>query len=370
MSFYPHTFEGALAHLDGARRKGKSRPVANNTYLVRTDEDTVQLVFHNTAIVTYHRDGSQYLFTGGWWTVTTKERINTYSAINAWGTGTYGEWSVGHTGEITEPDVRKCRARGGWGAVRPCRGTGLIQRWSRCYGPAGRHWHSSERPNNRCSGNQYCQGQRLDWPTDEATGRKLYQAAQIPIPCEHAIVDRHLLSRCEHDVDPQDGWRNGSHPVEPCEHGQWEPHTIGLVDEECTSCDGTGLVDYGSKRVPIIWDGGVLGINPDGTVMADHSVSAAFTQSKYYDWTAATEVYPPVAKVSKANSFGSEVATDLSRILPGLNDFATCPGCDPVKPPRNIQTVIIELNDKHDWSREQIADWLETLDVDLSFPSA
>ena len=30
-----------------------------------------------------------------------------------------------------------------------------------------------------------------------------------------------------------------------------------------------------------------------------------------------------------------------------------------------LQTVIISLNDQYKWSREQIADWLETLDVDI-----
>lgn len=32
-----------------------------------------------------------------------------------------------------------------------------------------------------------------------------------------------------------------------------------------------------------------------------------------------------------------------------------------------IKTLIMHLNDSHKWTREQIADWLETLDVDLSF---
>lgn len=34
-----------------------------------------------------------------------------------------------------------------------------------------------------------------------------------------------------------------------------------------------------------------------------------------------------------------------------------------------LSTVILHLNDTERWSREQIADWLETLDLDLSFLS-
>lgn len=28
---------------------------------------------------------------------------------------------------------------------------------------------------------------------------------------------------------------------------------------------------------------------------------------------------------------------------------------------------VIHLNDDHDWTRERIADWLETLDIDMTF---
>lgn len=33
----------------------------------------------------------------------------------------------------------------------------------------------------------------------------------------------------------------------------------------------------------------------------------------------------------------------------------------------HLQATIIHLNDAHHWTREQIADWLETLDHDLTF---
>jgi hypothetical protein len=35
-----------------------------------------------------------------------------------------------------------------------------------------------------------------------------------------------------------------------------------------------------------------------------------------------------------------------------------------------LSSVIIHLNDDHAWTREQVADWIETLDVDLRFPGA
>lgn len=63
--------------------RGKAVPrkkVGNNTYLERrTDQHGVRwidLVLHRTAVVTYSEDGLVRLDTGGWLTVTTKDRIN------------------------------------------------------------------------------------------------------------------------------------------------------------------------------------------------------------------------------------------------------------------------------------------------------
>jgi hypothetical protein len=41
-----------------------------------------------------------------------------------------------------------------------------------------------------------------------------------------------------------------------------------------------------------------------------------------------------------------------------------CPVCS--KEGTNLYTIIVCLNDVHNWPREEVADWLETLDVDLT----
>lgn len=33
-----------------------------------------------------------------------------------------------------------------------------------------------------------------------------------------------------------------------------------------------------------------------------------------------------------------------------------------------VHYLVAHLNDRHQWTREEIADWLDTLDLDLSFP--
>lgn len=69
---------------------------------------------------------------------------------------------------------------------------------------------------------------------------------------------------------------------------------------------------------------------------------------------------------------GTQINYDLQWLLPELRTHVFCPAfvrsdCEPLG--ESIIDMIMHLNDDHRWTREQIADWLETLDVDLSFPT-
>ena len=68
----------------------ESRKLANNTYLVRIDDNTIGVRLHSTYVVTYHTDGRIVLNSGGWQTVTTKQRMNEYSPLRV--TQTKGVW--------------------------------------------------------------------------------------------------------------------------------------------------------------------------------------------------------------------------------------------------------------------------------------
>lgn len=57
----------------------------------------------------------------------------------------------------------------------------------------------------------------------------------------------------------------------------------------------------------------------------------------------------------------------LSEALPALAQEVKVP-CDHYGVKVDLQNIIIHLNDSHEWTREQIADWLDTLDLDLAFP--
>jgi len=51
--------------------------------------------------------------------------------------------------------------------------------------------------------------------------------------------------------------------------------------------------------------------------------------------------------------------------LPGVNEEVKNPVTGEET---RLFRVIINLNDKQQWTREQIADWLDTLDIPLAFP--
>lgn len=57
----------------------------------------------------------------------------------------------------------------------------------------------------------------------------------------------------------------------------------------------------------------------------------------------------------------------LETIYPSLNARVTCPACIRLNP---VSTQVQHLNDEHEWTREAIADWLETLHLDLTIHPA
>lgn len=68
---------------------------------------------------------------------------------------------------------------------------------------------------------------------------------------------------------------------------------------------------------------------------------------------------------NKAQPGSDSSLKQMASILPGVQESVQHPvnGCM-----YDLFYLIINLNDDHKWTREQIADWLETLDVDLTFP--
>lgn len=88
------TVDDLRAHLNGR----SSRQLANNT-TVEVDEDgTIAVRLHATRILAFHPDGSFTVDSGGWRTVTTKQRLNALMPAG------YRISSEQHAWRISTPD--------------------------------------------------------------------------------------------------------------------------------------------------------------------------------------------------------------------------------------------------------------------------
>lgn len=105
---------------------------------------------------------------------------------------------------------------------------------------------------------------------------------------------------------------------------------------------------------------------------------ASLTSSKFWHELSAVAGTAPPGGID-----GGTVRNALSAALPAMNAPVRLPvpntpnyhlATHPTGPPNPeggtgwpLELAIIQLNDQYGWTREQIADWLETLDLDLTF---
>ena len=66
------------AEADALLGSRDSRKIAHNTYAERLHDGTIGVRLHSTYVVRFRPDGTLALDSGGWQTVTIKERINRY----------------------------------------------------------------------------------------------------------------------------------------------------------------------------------------------------------------------------------------------------------------------------------------------------
>ena len=73
----------------------RGKPIQNNTRLRGWSSDGLyRIVLHNTAIITIHKGNRWTLNTGGWYTATTKDRINRYLPENVRVWSEKGIWKI------------------------------------------------------------------------------------------------------------------------------------------------------------------------------------------------------------------------------------------------------------------------------------
>lgn len=120
-------------------------------------------------------------------------------------------------------------------------------------------------------------------------------------------------------------------------------------------------------------DSGEYQTNASGLLIPAEAVPEAFV-----DWTTC---YGKVT-FSSTWSWGKaapDTVQELAELIPALRTAKRkCPACKPtIKHGRKVKItkdplfhLVQHLNDHHRWTRERIADWLDTLDVDLTFQAA
>lgn len=75
------SYEEAKDLFSRAKNKEKGKPIANNTYLMKSDNDEFIIRFHETDIIKISKDNIFTLDNGGYQTLTTKERFNEFSPL-------------------------------------------------------------------------------------------------------------------------------------------------------------------------------------------------------------------------------------------------------------------------------------------------
>lgn len=136
---------------------------------------------------------------------------------------------------------------------------------------------------------------------------------------------------------------------------------------------GTAPVETGTFRI----DGGTVSVRVDGE-WKPFGMLVSFDKDPYPQkvwYTVEPYEYSGFGYVSgngnvqygtHSSSGSMALIRDLQKSMPDLKEIVNCPQCDYRI---DVWNMVQHLNDKHRLTRETIADWLETLDVDLTFPT-
>ena len=92
-NYEPSTYQQLAEYLLKGKNK-ENRPIANNTRVIRRSEKMIVIRLHNTDIITFYENGAIGLNSGGWKTVTTKDRMNRFTPRNIAISTDRGIWYV------------------------------------------------------------------------------------------------------------------------------------------------------------------------------------------------------------------------------------------------------------------------------------
>jgi hypothetical protein len=214
------------------------RKLQGSTYLESRGPDAYAVRLYSTDVITIHRDGTFTLRTGGWNTVTTKDRMNSYGPARVHSEG--GTLAVWHKADpVTPVRMQKCRK---------CRGTGTL------------HTRAYTDTHGKLPHPVYEVKDEFTWNTvhDGLTYPDLYYRNLLPLMRDgQPLTDQPEHIRIAGQVKRHDTGSYGKLPV-PVHHPS-EPY-------QCWSCGGSGQRDYGSKSMPVIFYDGIR-VSAEGKVI-------------------------------------------------------------------------------------------------------
>ena len=123
--------------------------------------------------------------------------------------------------------------------------------------------------------------------------------------------------------------------------------------------------DDESQHEIIIDTGHVDLVKEEGVILELH-VMAAHGFKKQYIAGGGTTWASSIYSGEIDNHQNQASASRLASHLPGVNEKVEHPLTKEIT---TVRYCIISLNDTYKWTREEIADWLETLDIDITFRS-
>ena len=94
-------YQEASAWLDRAKKRDAGKPINNNTRIFERENGNIAIQLHSTDIITFQINGDCILDSGGWFTSTTKGRMNEYMPFGyiiqhngQWYIQTNGKWQL------------------------------------------------------------------------------------------------------------------------------------------------------------------------------------------------------------------------------------------------------------------------------------
>lgn len=137
----------------------------------------------------------------------------------------------------------------------------------------------------------------------------------------------------------------------------------------CSNCAGTGTRDFGSRGIPTPFVDGIR-VDSTGKVLdvPQHAVQAPYVTTckpKPYSYGGGYSTGYSYPSYTPAPMTDNDRAASWARGLTGSGVSVACPACEGTATATvdgGIASIVPHLNDYHNWTFDQIADWLESTD--------